>query len=364
MKKTILVLTIMMAAAMLVTLFSCPAMAKVTGPCVNCHTMHNSQAGIDMATGGPNSTLLMNSCLGCHSHATAATYDIGGCTVPVVYTTGGIDFANTLAGGNFYWVKTDDAKGHNVHSDNSEGTLTTAPGKQGGQGCGSPNSCHDNIHGTNNAAFGLRQGCTKCHMVTLGDGAYGTMSGYHHADDSDNVVGSATGDTDGFYRFLVGKMVTSGHGVSGIEDDDWESETTEDHNQYLGAVGSGGLATNHTTTAFCSGCHGLFHTQQQSGAEWIRHPSDAVIPNSGEYSSISTTYNADVPVARTADTLSGYTSATDTVTAGSDMVMCLSCHVAHGSPYDDMLRWDYADMIAGDNSKSGGCFVCHTTKND
>jgi len=87
-----------------------------------------------------------------------------------------------------------------------------------------------------------------------------------------------------------------------------------------------------------------------------------VIPASGEYSFISTTYNADVPVARTAAVLSGYTSATDTVTPGSDMVMCLSCHVAHGSPYDDMLRWDYSGMIAGSGSDTDGCFACHTNK--
>jgi len=178
--------------------------ARVTGTCSNCHTMHNSQDGADMASGElppgdgpPHTSLIKNSCLGCHSHADAATYDLGGSTVPVVYTTGGIAFADTLAGGNFYWVKTDDAKGHNVHSDNSDGALSTAPGKQAGQGCFSPNSCHDNIHGTNDAAFGVRQGCTKCHMVTSGGGAYGPKSGYHHADDSDNVVGSATGDTDG-----------------------------------------------------------------------------------------------------------------------------------------------------------------------
>jgi len=41
--------------------------------------------------------------------------------------------------------------------------------------------------------------------------------------------------------------------------------------------------------------------------------------------------------------------------------MCLSCHVAHGSPYADMLRWDYGTMVAGGGG-SGGCFTCHTQK--
>jgi len=51
------------------------------------------------------------------------------------------------------------------------------------------------------------------------------------------------------------------------------------------------------------------------------------------------------------------------VTPGTDRVMCLSCHRAHGSPYLDMLRWDYNTMIAADSTKSGGCFICHTNKN-
>jgi hypothetical protein len=45
------------------------------------------------------------------------------------------------------------------------------------------------------------------------------------------------------------------------------------------------------------------------------------------------------------------------------MVMCLSCHRPHGSPYKDILRRDYDLMIANDSSKSGGCFTCHSYKN-
>ena len=34
----------------------------------------------------------------------------------------------------------------------------------------------------------------------------------------------------------------------------------------------------------------------------------------------------------------------------------------NGSPYDDMIRWDYSSMNAGGGS--GGCFICYTGKND
>ena len=88
---------------------------KVTGVCSNCHTMHNSRDGSALSSEGPLSSLLTNTCVGCHSHLSGATYDLGGCTVPVVYTKGGISYNNCLAGGNFYWVEHNgDIYGHNA----------------------------------------------------------------------------------------------------------------------------------------------------------------------------------------------------------------------------------------------------------
>jgi hypothetical protein len=112
----------------------------------------------------------------------------------------------------------------------------------------------------------------------------------------------------------------------------------------------------NTMTAYCTGCHGNFHTQLDGNANWIRHPSDAVLPTDGEYADY-TAYDVIAPVARPA-----LTAVSDVVNPGTDMVMCLSCHRAHGSPNDDMLRWEYSGMVAGGGG-SGGCFVCHTEKN-
>jgi predicted CXXCH cytochrome family protein len=50
----------------------------------------------------------------------------------------------------------------------------------------------------------------------------------------------------------------------------------------------------------------------------------------------------------------------DSGTEGA-IVMCLSCHGAHATPYADILRWDYTEMVAGDDG-SGGCVTCHTQK--
>jgi predicted CXXCH cytochrome family protein len=68
-----------------------------------------------------------------------------------------------------------------------------------------------------------------------------------------------------------------------------------------------------------------------------------------------------VPVAR--PSLAGWTGPNSNVALGTDLVTCLSCHRPHGSPYPDMLRWDYENMQLGGGGDDGtGCFVRHTTK--
>lgn len=352
--------------------------ARVTGNCANCHTMHNSQNGSVMSrqlnssyTGyendtTPNATLLISDCLGCHS-STNSNEAISSIGVPIVFSTSGPQFGfddgtykHGLAGGNFYWVRTDDTKGHNVFSDNPDNNLSGAPGKSGG--CGGPgpgsSACHVDLSNTTSGlGFSTpRQGCTKCHMI----GNSTAPVGYHHLDDTGPIIDSAA---EGWYRFLDGHMAGAGHGASGIEDSDWQaSYGLNDHNEYLGYSADKGSAGGFSAigdvmTGFCCGCHGNFHIEQ-SGSAWIRHPSDAVIPNSGEYSAY-TTYDPQAPVAR--PNLSAISDSSQ-VQPGTDMVMCLSCHRPHGSPYPDMLRWDYSNMVAG-GSGSGGCFTCHTRKN-
>ncbi|OEU83944.1 MAG: hypothetical protein BA865_15185 [Desulfobacterales bacterium S5133MH4] len=339
--------------------------AKVRGVCSNCHTMHNSQGGAPLArgdqawggTGGvtdarPN--LLVASCIGCHSSTgtdTIITYN--GIDFPIVYNTSE-PTTNLLAGGNFYWVSMDciglncgNAKGHNVLGISERDPLPLAPG---GFNCGGAN-CHVSLAvPPTNTSIGLG-GCQGCHLRPA-----------HHADDSNVVVGSEVGDDDGFYRFLSGHFSGDTHGVCGIEDDDWQAVCgAGDHNEYLGFsgykedVGSFFHIGHHTMTAFCCGCHGEFHIEQSSG-EWIRHPSDAVIPNEGEYqSAFSAGYDPLVPVARPS-----LSTVSPTVEIGTDMVMCLSCHRPHGSPYYKLMRWDYKNWPG---SGYDGCGKCHTSKN-
>lgn len=376
MKKKILTLTIMLVCAAMVAVFSGPAMAKVTGRCDVCHTMHFSQDGADWDdSGGPHGKLLVNNCAGCHTGTNTGTN-----TTPYVYSASEPGYlTNTLAGGNFYWMRNvDDTMGHNVldlwttdgeGQDENISRTDGAPGDSRGAGC--TNSCHKSLAWELTPGEydqSLRNGCQGCHIKVR-----------HHADDGTGTKYVNT-EAQGWYRFLAMHQGTAAqdNGVEGIEDANWQNtKSSTDHNEYLGVpVDKTGLTTlaNHSMTAYCCGCHGAFHeenilaaTGTGSQSPWLRHPSDFVIPSdtSLEYSGMSTTYDPLSPVARpagfnwTGDTPSG------TVAPGTDMVMCLSCHVPHGSPNSDLLRWDYDGMVAGGGgvTTDTGCFYCHITKN-
>jgi predicted CXXCH cytochrome family protein len=204
-------------------------------------------------------------------------------------------------------------------------------------------------------------------------------TGFHHANDTALVVGLQKGvpgapGFDGFYRFLTGHMSGQGHGVCGIEDEDWEATVSYiDHNEYLGFQSSlntpGGFSSEgHTSTGYCSGCHGNFHvvsryadgivecppgSEEQICFEWKGHPVGMVLPSDGDLDFYRyTTYNPNVPLGR--PDLSTFTGPSPEVRPGVDAINCLSCHRSHGTPGGSHLRWDPTDW--------DGCAQCHKTK--
>jgi hypothetical protein len=358
--------TVMMAMIYMAS-FPVPVFA-ISGVCSSCHTMHNSQNNAPEATfgaagqpwkgTGPFDALTKGDCLGCHGMGTTKTVTIGSSVIPQVYHT---DATGDLAGGNFAYILgtkgsgAADSKGHNVVDlGNPESTLTEPPGHH------SPSNI-----GVNVTCSGIK----GCH----GRRATGVvMSGAHHQnvdgklDTADEVYNS--------YRFLMG--------VKGFENNGskpWENFDANNHNEYFGATtpmtfggancnichqGSGIYPANGTISGFCGTCHREFHVVEGIGGDTIspftRHPTDVLLPGTGEYAGYNgagNPYSVEAPVARTTvpDSIG------NTVIPGTDVVMCLSCHMAHASDYPDMLRWDYDTMIAGGGG-SGGCFTCHTTK--
>ena len=314
--------------------------AKVTGSCSNCHTMHGSQTpappqwtGRGWTPGATHAALLVATCVGCHSNTGAGT--ILSDNTPVVLNIGTPPTA-PLAGGNFYYITSDDAvehaKGHNVAGiDAKDVTLGLTP--PGGSILGSQLTCSGSYgcHGHN----GRQSEDTPVADETQ------AVKGAHHGDDS-VIDGSTVAKS---YRFLLG--------ITGKEDSNWELEPSTAHNEYKGDTT---FSTHNTISYLCGECHGNFHSDAGVGnaSPWLRHPTDIFLPQTGEYATYNptTTYNNLVPVA--------YTDFNNPSRATA-VIMCLSCHRAHASPFFKMMRWDYkSDNLS---EALSGCNVCHTSKN-
>ncbi|MBU0968424.1 MAG: hypothetical protein KKA54_18830 [Proteobacteria bacterium] len=345
-------------------LFPLVCYAKVTGQCGNCHTMHNSQGGAAVAQNmidgsldlsfTPNDALLNTNCIGCHQ----GNNSVGGLTTPYVLQTSPPTYSNTgtegttttLAGGNFYWVSSGlEATGHNVNGiaipDTRFGNIPP-----GGTALGSQLTC---------------AGVSGCHGDRTVSGEIKSMMKSHHANDMTKWKDGSTLAKS--YRFL--------YSVQGWEDQQYEYRPASGHhNKYYGIDRT--LETQNddsTISSLCAKCHGDFH--QGSGnissgtfgaGVWLRHPTDFDMgraASTDEYvsynggSGSNNVYSVISPVATASNTeiinSTVYTAADDAI------VMCLSCHRAHGTPYQGLLRWDYKSWPGGGFN---GCAVCHTTK--
>jgi hypothetical protein len=327
--------------------------AKVSGYCSNCHTMHNSQNGTTVVSGGPQPFLLNRvGCLGCHSFTNSTTWKDNITGTPIVFNTVEPTYgANGLAGGNFYYVTSDDAYGHNVLGiKTQDSTLGLTP--PGGAVLTYQLRCSGTwgCHGHNG-----RQSAD-----TAVDDQMLAIKGAHHGNDTPPLPGSLT-NVAANYRFLLG--------IKGKEDTDWEHDVINtSHNEYQGATN---FTTTNSISYLCGECHGDYHSDTgvcRSGgcsSPWLRHPTDIALTSTGEYTNY-TTYSMVAPVARPdPDNVSNTTA----VTPGIDIVMCLSCHRAHASPYFKMMRWSYKCWPAcrpectNGYPCTNGCNVCHTSKN-
>jgi predicted CXXCH cytochrome family protein len=400
MKKIFLTMLLVCVAVVFVTVDA----NAINGVCSGCHTMHDSQNNAAVASGGRQNNLLNAGCPTCHEGDGPGLELINGFGAPVILQVsdpGSPGAAKTLAAGDFWWVTqaedaTESPKGHNVID------LTAINGKDfnmpdtepPGWDFSATNGVSINgvtIQVTAAGSWAGKQltcsGQYGCHGGRTAEGFAG-LTGAHHANEPGQGADGAgpsvpqgtvagTADTMGnSYRFLLG--------IKGLEDDDWQwTETSVVHNEYFGdddtAIerdddGTTGYTNTDTISFFCAQCHGNFHSEIAASAiasPWRRHPTDIVLLAAGETSKYNTadgtnigTYSLEAPIAR--GTAVPATSS-DTVLANNSgstggIVMCLSCHRAHGSDQPDLLRWDYATMQVN-GATSGGCFTCHNEKN-
>jgi hypothetical protein len=340
-------LSVLLAALLFLACFPAGVSATVKGRCKDCHEMHSDSA----------SPALTKGCLGCHAMDPAGTRDIikiGNSPTPqVLHNMENGD----LAGGNFYYVADDFdpdyGKGHNVVgiSQLQPPPMDAPPGFigsvmiPGGKG---PTRWPDRQELTCAGTWG-------CHGDRTIEDPYKAIYGAHHEDDS-VIDGSTVGKS---YRFLFG--------IKGAEHRDWEYQATPaDHNGYKG---DSAHMTMDTISYLCGECHARFHPSIFLGGmavgrhnPWHRHPTDvdfgSVHPGftGSEYESYMI-YSLETPVAFEDPT------GKEVDVDGESIIMCMSCHRAHASPYLDSLRWDYTDMVAGDHrTGNNGCFTCHTLK--
>ncbi len=374
MRKTIMTMLLIFLSVVLMYGYA----GAIGGVCSNCHTMHASQNGV---AGTPNNQLLSAGCVACHTGTTGMTSTYGAPAVLHETQPSGQGASFTNAGGDFYWVNSAEnaataKKGHNVIElagvtikDTNMPTLTPP----GWDAAATTGFAFTAVAGGEAAWLGQltcagKYGCHGNHNDSIG------ISGAHHSNTNGQL---ATANTVGnSFRFLGG--------IKGLENANWNwGETAATHNEYYGANniaarnagGAAAYGTKDTISFLCAECHGVFHGtidgDATAGSPWVRHPTDINLPNSGGYDDYNSdngdntagSYSLEAPVARpTVPAASSATVVPGGAGATGAIVMCLSCHRAHGSPEDDLLRWTYSSMVAGGGNTTG-CFVCHTDKN-
>jgi len=322
MRKLILAIVGLCFIAMPVLAFHDAGVAHCNG----CHTMHNSQDGILVDPDSPdgNAWLLNDStpsdvCLNCHADHLGA-----------VFADDVLAPAALKGAGNFIFLLEDnlndghgggsnailgDAAGHNLnapgHGLAADATLSVSPG--------------GNFPAANMA-------CTSCHDP--------------HGNDS--------------FRMLYGAGRVIQAGVATFTNDAPEakglslffgSESNSSHTAYQSGMSD-----------WCGNCHGDFH---QNFSQMVHRSGVAMGGTiSAAYNAYNgtddltgglqaTSYLAAVPFEDVGN-VSTYSTAGPSATS---VVMCLTCHRAHGSSAPDAGRWDFSVTLLHEDGEESGSYA-------
>ncbi len=370
--KTSLILTV---AALVVIGMSGAAFAFHNGgvaACESCHTMHNSKAGVVMSrttnsivtnnlvVGQAGAFLLQgtdqsSTCLNCHgaNKSTPGSYTVLSLaqTVP----------SQRTPGGDFAWLRKSSIKGHSIVAvDYSLAAETTkannvAPGSDTvGYPVGSLHcsSCHD-PHGK------FRKLSTTGAFSNTGEPI--ASSGSYGADPTN-------GEAVGAYRLLGGKTYLpksmEAFPTLVFTQDPMSAAAP---NSYNAAENTTEIVVNYGDSSvgmWCQQCHPKMHmTTPGLGVEV--HPNDQAVGSTiaGIYNNYVKTgvttggvgggYTSLIPVAydniKQNSQLAGHFT-TGALIQSSDRVMCLSCHRAHASGFDYMLRFPIVEVMTTEDA--------------
>lgn len=339
--------------------------------CAGCHSMHSPKAGGSFLLVGIDQS---STCLTCHEHAGDTTPTSEHISTAPADMPAGVPPKQRTPGGDFGWLKktytftvnatttTEDGRshGHNIVAVDLSYVVdpvnAVAPGGTFPSAQFACTSCHD-PHGQ----YRRRSDGTiaKSGGPIIASGSYATDATPTYADPP------AAGTALGVYRLLAGSGYTKGgvtfNGVPAAKVPNTYNRT-EATTQTRAAYGHATTGGHVSWGDWCATCHAAMH----SSSNYV-HPVDQAI--SGETATNYKTYVKSGDM--TGDSINGFTSLVpfiegtadyaalaghakndDSVLTGptgsTDRVSCLSCHRAHASGWQNMLRWNNTGGLDGE----------------
>lgn len=340
--------------------------------CEGCHTMHESKSSDGWLLAGSDQS---STCLNCHQNpadTAASSYHISTLLTADVNNASGIIPLQRTPGGDFGWLKKTyqwiprtgaattysygDRHGHNIVASDygyaADATLTSAPGGSFDATKLACSSCHD-PHG-------------KTRRLAVDAGTAGA-----YANTGAPIVGSGSYDNSadptatlavGAFRILGGAGFAPKSYNAGAFANQVPSAVvpatynrTEATTQTRAAYGAG-------MSEWCSNCHTAFKSTT-TGMGTMLHPAGneaklgtAILTNYNSYvktgdltGTVTSAYLSLVPFEEGTGnyaTLKSHAKNDGTQLGGADAssnVACISCHRAHASGFDHMLRFDYGN---------------------